>query len=151
MDVIASVDGAAVRGRSLQDLRDLILGAPGSTIALSFMRKGNLNAASMEVFEVKLMRGSPQYLAALSAPAPQRAASPVTTYIPTAPVESPSVSATTQALPSPQSFAIPIPDTLVSPPPSFSYVPAQQPQSQGHSQAELVNRFIFSFFQTRFR
>jgi hypothetical protein len=69
-DVIVSVDGSAVRGRSLQELRDLILGAPGSNISLSFMRGPNPQDPSSTAhnFFVQLMRGSPQYLASLSGP-----------------------------------------------------------------------------------
>ena len=89
-DVIVSVDGSAVRGRSLQELRDLILGAPGSNISLSFMRGPNPQDPSSTAhnFHVQLMRGSPQYLASLSAPgsAPPPSSSPVAALPSTAPV-----------------------------------------------------------------
>jgi hypothetical protein len=59
LDTIVSVDGNAVRGRSLQELRDLILGAPGSNISLTFMRDSTPNgpARTPELFHVHLMRG----------------------------------------------------------------------------------------------
>ena len=81
-DVIVSVDGSAVRARSLQVLRDLILGAPGSNISLSFLRGPNPQDPSSTAhnFPVQLMRGSPQYLASLSGPgtncAPQQGSAP---------------------------------------------------------------------------
>ena len=134
-DVIVSVDGSAVRGRSLQELRDLILGAPGSNISLSFMRGPNPQDPSSTAhnFHVQLMRGSPQYLASLSGPgsAPPPSSSPVAALPSTAPASSPSFTSPNLPVASPvQSYSIPIADahTTASPHPSS----VQQPQSQGH-------------------
>ncbi len=90
--MIVSVDGSAVRGRPLQELRDLILGAPGSNISLSFMRGPNPQdpSSSTQNFSVQLMRGSPQYLASLSGPGPAPPASspPVAVLASAAPASS---------------------------------------------------------------
>lgn len=141
-DVIVSVDGSAVRGRSLQELRDLILGAPGSNISLSFMRGPNPQdpSSTTQNFSVQLMRGSPQYLASLSGPSPAPPASspPVAVLPSNAPASSPSFTSPNLPAVSPvQSYTIPIADSHpnTSPHPSSS-VPVQQPQSQGFGDEE---------------
>ena len=122
-----------MRGRSLQELRDLILGAPGSNISLTFMRDSTPNgpARTPELFHVHLMRGSPQFLASMSvaaAPSPAYAATPAP-----AASSTPAVTTSPPVQTSPeQSFAIPIPvDAFVTPPAPAPAPAPQQPMSQG--------------------
>jgi hypothetical protein len=129
-----------VRGRSLQELRDLILGAPGSNISLTFMRDASPNGPSRtaELYDVRLMRGSPQYLASLAVPATQPISPPTYAGL-SAPAasSSPSLSSPPVAahMSPEQSFTIPIPaDVITTPPapsPAFAQAPVQQPMSQG--------------------
>ncbi len=62
-DIIVGVDGAAVRGRSLQELKDLFLGTPWSKVELSFMRAKSPSV--MELVQVPLTRVPKCYLDAV--------------------------------------------------------------------------------------
>lgn len=57
-DVILRVGTTSVQNQSLVNLRELILGEPGSYVTLSFSRGG----VPSQVYDVSLMRGSPEYL-----------------------------------------------------------------------------------------
>jgi hypothetical protein len=56
-DVIIRVGNMSVQNQSLVNLRELILGDPGSFVTLGFSRGG-----TSQFYEVSLMRGSPEYL-----------------------------------------------------------------------------------------
>jgi hypothetical protein len=165
LDIIVSVNGAAVRGRSLQELRDLILGPPGSHLTLTFFRDASSTGGSRaEQLDVQLVRGSPQYLASLSvhAPAPAPATSPAAAH---AALESEASRSSFLApqLSSPvQTFNVPLPDAYSSPPapaavdvplaPVFSPAPYQQPMSQGDSVATFPQLFLgLNYFRQRRR
>lgn len=57
-DVIMRVGTTSVQNQSLVNLRELILGEPGSYVTLSFSRGG----VASQPYDVSLMRGSPEYL-----------------------------------------------------------------------------------------
>ncbi len=59
-DVLLSIENQSVQGASLSDLRNLILGAPGTFVELSFQRA---DGAGERTFSVRLMRGTPEFFA----------------------------------------------------------------------------------------
>mmetsp|Transcript_2473 Transcript_2473/g.5956 ORF Transcript_2473/g.5956 Transcript_2473/m.5956 type:complete len:296 (+) Transcript_2473:54-941(+) len=85
-DIIVRVGHTSVQNQSLVNLRELILGEPGTYVVLGFSRGG-----TQQFYEVSLMRGSPDYLDQhqnTAKPAPKATETSAPTSAPTLPSSS---------------------------------------------------------------